>query len=193
MPLPAGTRLGHYEILSPLGSGGMGDVYRARDERLHRDVALKVLPERFAIDHDRMARFTREAQLLASLNHPNIAAIYGVEEMAGGSALILELVDGETLAERVAKGPLRVDDALRIALQIAEALEAAHEKSVIHRDLKPANVKITTQGTVKVLDFGLAKALDGDTSAASDLSQSPTLSVAATQAGIILGTAPYMA
>ena len=140
----------------------MGDVYRARDTRLHRDVALKVLPDRFALDPDRMARFTREAQLLASLNHQNIASIYGVEEARGSSALVLELVDGETLAERIAKGPIRIEEALRIALQIAEALEAAHEKSIIHRDLKPANVKITSQGTVKVLDFGLAKALEDE-------------------------------
>ena len=192
MPLESGTQLGPYEILSPLGAGGMGEVYRARDGRLHRDVALKVLPDAFARDQDRMVRFTREAQLLASLNHPNIAAIYGVEESRGRSALVLELVDGETLAERIAKGPVRIEEALRIALQIAEALEAAHEKSIVHRDLKPANVKMTSQGTVKVLDFGLAKALEDDTTLSHNLSQSPTLSRLATGAGIILGTAGYM-
>ncbi len=157
MPLKPGTQLGPYEILRPLGSGGMGDVYRARDTRLHRDVALKVLPDRFALDPDRMARFTREAQLLASLNHQNIASIYGVEEARGSSALVLELIDGETLAERIEKGPIRIEVALGIALQIAEALEAAHEKSIIHRDLKPANVKITSLGTVKVSISALPK------------------------------------
>ncbi len=191
--LKSGTLLGPYDILEPLGSGGMGDVYRARDTRLQRDVALKVLPDRFALDADRMSRFRREAQLLASLNHPNIAAIYGVEEEKGRSALVLELVDGETLAERIAKGPVRIEEAARIALQIAEALETAHEKSIIHRDLKPANVKTTSQGTVKVLDFGLAKALEDGVAQATHASQSPTMSAAATAAGIILGTAGYMA
>jgi serine/threonine-protein kinase len=193
MPLEAGKQFGMYQILSPLGSGGMGDVYRARDTKLNRDVALKVIPDFFERDHERLARFTREAQVLASLNHPNIAAIYGVEEISGRSALVLELVDGETLAERIAKGPIAIEEALTIALQIAEALETAHEKSIVHRDLKPANVKITSQGTVKVLDFGLAKALEDEPSGLPNLSQSPTLSVAATGAGIILGTAGYMA
>src|SRR5213080_3006492 len=148
MPLSSGTRLGPYEITAPLGAGGMGEVYRATDTKLGRDVAIKVIPEGFAQDTDRMVRFTREAQVLASLNHPNIAAIYGVEERA----LIMELVEGETLA-----GPLPVETALDYARQIAEALEAAHEKGIIHRDLKPANVKVTPEGVVKVLDFGLAK------------------------------------
>jgi len=171
----------------------MGEVYRARDTKLTREVALKVLPESVGQDRERMSRFTREAQLLASLNHPNIAAIYGVEEGSGGLALVLELVDGETLAERIDRGPLPLDETLRIALQIAQALEAAHEKNIIHRDLKPANVKITSQGTVKVLDFGLAKALQDDSSSSVNLSQSPTLSIGATQANAILGTAGYMA
>jgi serine/threonine-protein kinase len=193
MPLQSGTQLGLYQILGLLGSGGMGEVYRARDTKLSRDVALKVLPEALAKDRDRMARFAREAQLLASLNHPNIAAIYGVEEAGGGLALVLEYVDGETLAERINKGPMPLGEVLRIALQIAQALEAAHEKTVVHRDLKPANVKITTGGTVKVLDFGLAKALQNEPAASADLSQSPTLSIEATSAGMILGTAGYMA
>jgi serine/threonine-protein kinase len=171
----------------------MGEVYRARDTKLSRDVALKVLPELVGQDRERMARFTREAQLLASLNHPNIAAIHGVEEAGGGLALVLEYVDGETLAERINKGPLPIGETLRIALQIAQALEAAHEKTVVHRDLKPANVKITTEGVVKVLDFGLAKALqDESPSSSSNLSQSPTMSLGATNAGTILGTAGYM-
>jgi serine/threonine-protein kinase len=171
----------------------MGEVYRARDTKLSREVALKVLPESVGQDRERLSRFTREAQLLASLNHPNIAAIYGVEQASGGLALVLEFVDGETLAERIDKGPLPIGETLRIALQIAQALEAAHEKTVIHRDLKPANVKITPEGTVKVLDFGLAKALQDDVSSSSNLSQSPTMSVGATNAGAILGTAGYMA
>ena len=190
--LQAGTQLGVYEVLSPLGAGGMGEVYRARDTKLGRDVALKVLADTFVHDRERMARFRREAQLLASLNHNNVAAIYGIEESGGTMALVMELVDGETLAERIAKGRVPLQDALRIALQIAEALEAAHEKAVIHRDLKPANVKITSQGVVKVLDFGLAKALD-DEPGPSNFSQSPTLSAALTGAGYILGTAGYMA
>src|SRR5688572_1993514 len=193
MSLPSGSHLGSYQILGPIGAGGMGEVYRARDTKLTREVALKVLPESVGQDRERMSRFTREAQLLASLNHPNIAAIYGVEEGSGGLALVLELVDGETLAERIDRGPLPLDETLRIALQIAQALEAAHEKNIIHRDLKPANVKITSQGTVKVLDFGLAKALQDDSSSSVNLSQSPTLSIGATQANAILGTAGYMA
>src|ERR671936_1940558 len=157
MPLSVGTRLGPYEILSALGAGGMGEVYRARDTRLKREVAIKVLPESFANDADRLARFQREAELLATLNHPNIGAIYGFEESNGTSALVLELVEGPTLADRIAQGPIPLDEALPIARQIAEALEAAHEQGIIHRDLKPANIKVRDDGTVKVLDFGLAK------------------------------------
>ena len=179
MPLAPGTQFGPYEIQSALGAGGMGEVYRARDRKLNRDVALKILPELFALDPDRLARFKREAQVLASLNHPNIAAIYGLEDAAGVRALVLELVEGPTLADRIAGSagsedpalhdtgrgqpsprPMALDEALPIARQIAEALEAAHEQGVIHRDLKPANVKVRPDGTVKVLDFGLAKALD---------------------------------
>jgi serine/threonine-protein kinase len=171
----------------------MGEVYRARDTKLGRDVALKVLPDVLVRDSERMARLRREAQVLASLNHANIAAIYGIEESDGRLTLVLECVDGETLAERIAKGPLPVLEALKVALQIAEALEAAHEKAVIHRDLKPANVKITPEGAVKVLDFGLAKALGDDPGASPNFSQSPTLSAALTGAGFILGTAGYMA
>jgi len=200
MALTPGTRLGAYEIIALIGAGGMGEVYRARDTRLNRDVALKVLPELFAADPDRLARFKREAQLLASLNHPNIAAIYGFEEStdvgAGfnrlGGTLVLELVDGPTLADRIAQGPIPLDEALPIARQIAEALEVAHEHGVIHRDLKPANIKVRPDGTVKVLDFGLAKAFEGEAST-PDVSQSPTLSVAGTHMGLILGTAAYMA
>jgi serine/threonine protein kinase len=186
-----GKTLAHYEITSQLGKGGMGEVYRARDQKLGRDVAIKVLPEEFAKDADRVARFQREAKLLASLNHPNIAAIYGLEESAGTNFLVLELVEGETLADRLKRGPLAVEECLRLALQVAEALEAAHEKGVIHRDLKPANIKVTPEGKVKVLDFGLAKAFAGAREDVT-LSNSPTLSVAATQQGVILGTAAYM-
>ena len=162
MTIPVGTRLGSYEIVSPLGAGGMGEVYRARDAKLNRDVAIKVLPAGFAEDRERVARFRREAQVLASLNHPHIAAIYGLEHTDGVDALVLELVEGETLAERLAVGPLPVDEALETARQIARALEAAHERGIVHRDLKPANVKLTPAGEVKVLDFGLAKALAVD-------------------------------
>jgi serine/threonine-protein kinase len=192
MMLARGARLGPYEILAPLGAGGMGEVYRARDTRLGRDVALKILPEAFATDPDRLARFQREAQVLASLNHPNIAAIHGLEESNGVRALVLELVEGHTLADRIARGPIPVDESLLIAKQIAEALEAAHELGIIHRDLKPANIKLRADGTVKVLDFGLAKALE-PSQAARDPSQSPTItSPAMTQMGVILGTAAYM-
>ncbi|HWZ85044.1 MAG TPA: protein kinase [Thermoanaerobaculia bacterium] len=191
MTLTAGARLGPYEILSPLGAGGMGEVYRARDAKLQRDVAIKVLPLAVAEDADRLARFRREAQVLAALNHPHIAAIYGLEESDGVEALVLELVEGETLAERIAAGPVPIEEALAIARQIADALEAAHEKGIVHRDLKPANVKITPQGKVKVLDFGLAKALTGDRSS-PDVTHSPTLTAAATQAGVVIGTAAYM-
>ena len=191
MTLAAGTKLGPYEILSPLGAGGMGEVYRARDAKLNRDVAIKVLPEAVAEDAERLARFQREAQVLAALNHPHIAAIYGLEKAGNVEALVLELVEGETLAERIAAGPIPVDEALAIARQIADALESAHEKGIVHRDLKPANVKVTPQGKVKVLDFGLAKALTGDRSS-PDVTHSPTLTAAATQAGVVIGTAAYM-
>jgi serine/threonine protein kinase len=192
--LTAGTKLGPYEIVSPLGAGGMGEVYRARDTKLNRDVALKVLPESLAHDAERMARFEREAQVLASLNHPNIAAIYGLEESGPTRALVMELVEGQTLSEVVgARRAVPLQDALPIARQIADALEYAHERGIIHRDLKPANIKITPEGIVKVLDFGLAKALDLDaSSSASNISNSPTLTAAATQAGVIMGTAAYM-
>ena len=186
-----GKTLAHYEITSQLGKGGMGEVYRAKDSKLGRDVAIKVLPEEFAKDADRVARFQREAKLLASLNHPNIAAIHGMEESDGTHFLVLELVEGETLADQIKKGPIPVEEALKLALQMAEALEAAHEKGVIHRDLKPANIKVTPEGQVKVLDFGLAKAYAGEREQVN-LSNSPTLSDAATQQGVILGTAAYM-
>jgi len=189
--LTPGTRLGPYEILSPLGAGGMGEVYRAKDTKLGRDVAIKVLPEMLASDPERLARFEREARVLASLNHPNIAAIYGVEDSTSVKALVLELVEGPTLQDRIEAGAIPVEEALPIARQIAEALEAAHEKGIVHRDLKPANVKIDPAGNVKVLDFGLAKALDPAVSSSPDLSHSPTLSIG-TQAGMILGTAAYM-
>ena len=190
MPLSAGTRLAHYDVTALLGEGGMGQVWQATDTQLNREVALKILPDAFAADPDRLARFTREAQILASLNHPNIAAIYGIEEAEGMRALVLELVEGPTLADRISKGPIPLDEALPIAKQIAEALEAAHERGVIHRDLKPANIKVRDDGTVKVLDFGLAKALDPAPDV--DPSQSPTLTAAATQMGVIMGTAAYM-
>jgi eukaryotic-like serine/threonine-protein kinase len=189
--LAAGTRLGAYEILALIGAGGMGEVYRARDQKLGRDVAIKILPSAFRSDPDRLARFEREARSLAALNHPNIGAIYGIEEQLGQSALILELVEGDTLADRLRRGPLPIADALGIARQIAEALEAAHERGIVHRDLKPANTKITPAGTVKVLDFGLAKAM-ADDFVSPDLSQSPTMTLNATGAGVILGTAAYM-
>jgi Tol biopolymer transport system component len=182
MLLSTGTKVGHYEIVAPIGAGGMGEVYRARDTRLKRDVALKVLPDVFARDPDRMARFQREAELLASLNHPNIAHLYGVEERA----LVMELVEGDS-----PKGPMAFDDAWRIALQIADALEYAHEKGVVHRDLKPANVKVTPEGVVKLLDFGLAKALREQASA-SDVTISETLTMGATEVGVVLGTVSYM-
>ncbi len=191
MALPAGTRLGAYEILAAIGAGGMGEVYEARDTKLGRNVAIKVLPANFVNDPERLARFQREARMLAALNHPNIATIYGLEHSDNTHFLIMELVPGETLAERVKAGPVPVEEALKIAAQIAEALEAAHEKNIIHRDLKPANVKVTPEGKVKVLDFGLAKAFEGD-GASDDPSNSPTLSMAATMRGVILGTAAYM-
>ena len=191
MGLRIGTQLGPYEILSAIGAGGMGEVYRAHDGRLNRDVALKVLPEAFAADPDRMARFEREARVLGALNHPNIAAIYGLEELGSGRALVMELVAGETLADRIAKGRIQLDEVLLIAKQLSEALEYAHDRGVVHRDLKPANIKVTADGTIKVLDFGLAKALM-DEPVAADPRDSPTLSMAATMHGVILGTAAYM-
>ncbi len=210
MSLTPGTRLGSYEVVSPLGEGGMGEVYRARDTKLDRDVALKILPESFASDPDRLMRFEREAKTLAALNHPNIAAIYGIEESgsrpevqgAGGPevqesgstrALVMELVEGEDLSAIIARGPVPLDDAVAIARQIADALEAAHEQGIIHRDLKPANVKVRPDGTVKVLDFGLAKAMDLGTSGPLDPANSPTLTAGPTHIGMILGTAAYMA
>jgi len=191
MPIQSGTHLGPYEILSAIGAGGMGEVYRAHDPKLGRDVAIKVLPEAFARDAGRMARFQREAKLLASLSHPNIATIYGLEDSGSTRALVMELVEGPTLADRIKAGPIPVDESVRIAKQIADALEYAHERGIIHRDLKPANVKVTNDDTVKVLDFGLAKALEGDP-LSLDISTSPTISRMATQAGVLLGTAAYM-
>ncbi|MFZ0758408.1 MAG: protein kinase [Candidatus Sulfotelmatobacter sp.] len=193
MVLTSGTKLGPYEIQSPLGAGGMGEVYRARDTKLNRDVALKVLPEVLAHDPERLTRFKREAQILAALNHSNIATIYGFQESDGVCALAMELVEGQTLAEVVGSGHgVPLQDALPMAKQMADALEYAHERGIIHRDLKPANIKITPEGTVKVLDFGLAKALGVDAPSSSNISNSPTLTVAATQAGMIVGTAAYM-
>src|SRR6202451_2170459 len=191
MALAAGTKLGSYEVVAQIGAGGMGEVYRAHDTKLARDVAIKVLPAKFVNDPERLSRFQREARMLAALNHANIATIYGLEQSGGVTCLVMELVLGETVAERVKAGPLPIEDALKIAVQIAEALEAAHEKQIIHRDLKPANVKVTPEGKVKVLDFGLAKAFEGD-AANEDMSNSPTLSRAATMQGVILGTAAYM-
>src|SRR5437868_1182778 len=193
--LSTATKLGPYEIVAPLGAGGMGEVYRARDTKLGRDVALKILPATFTNDPERLARFRREAQVLAALNHPHIGQIYGLDATDGTQFLVLELVDGESLDRRIARGPIPVDDALSIAKQIAEALEAAHEKGIIHRDLKPANIALTRDGNVKVLDFGLAKALAPNAAgaAASRQTHSPTITTPAmTQAGVILGTASYM-
>jgi serine/threonine protein kinase len=199
MSLASGTRIGPYEITGVLGAGGMGEVYRAHDARLARDVALKVLPEVFAADPERLARFQREAQVLAALKHPNVGAIYGLEE----GALVLELVEGETLADRIARDAIPMDEALPIAKQIAEALQAAHEQGIVHRDLKPSNIKVQPDGCVKVLDFGLAKLTETagarEASRAGEvplahLSMSPTLtSPAATGVGVMLGTAAYMA
>ncbi|MBP1597891.1 MAG: serine/threonine protein kinase [Acidobacteria bacterium] len=187
----SGKTISHYQVLEKLGQGGMGEVYRADDTNLSRQVAIKVLPDEFAHDAERLTRFEREAKLLASLNHPNIASIYGLEKADGKPFLVLELVEGQTLAERLKKGRIPLDETLDICRQIAEGLEAAHEKGIIHRDLKPANVKVTPEGKVKVLDFGLAKAFQGETSA-PDVSKSPTLTEAMTHAGVILGTAAYM-
>ncbi len=193
MPLSAGDRIGTYEVLSAIGAGGMGEVYRARDTRLDREVAIKVLPSLFAEDRDRLARFEREARTLAALNHPNIAHIYGVVDSPAGAgslpipALVMELVAGEDLADRVARGPLPAGEAIRIATQIAEALDAAHERGIVHRDLKPANIKLTPDGSIKVLDFGVAKALDL-VSGTSDTVTSHDV----TQDGVVIGTASYM-
>src|SRR6266852_2314704 len=183
MPLSVGERLGPYEILAPIGKGGMGEVYRARDIKLKRDVALKVLPDAFARDPGRMGRFQREAEILASLNHPNIAAIYGLEDRA----LVMELVEGES-----PKGPMPFEDAWHIASQIAAALEYAHDKGIIHRDLKPANIKITPEGVVKLLDFGLAKAVAPPSAGDSQAEACATVTIGATEVGVILGTAAYM-
>jgi eukaryotic-like serine/threonine-protein kinase len=192
--IPPGSRIGAYEISGPIGSGGMGEVYRARDHRLQRDVAIKVLPAAVSGDADRAARFAREARTLASINHPNIAIVHGFEEVAGSHALVMELVDGPTLADRIAGGPLPADEAIAIAAQIADALDAAHEQGIIHRDLKPANIKVRPDGTVKVLDFGLAKAFGAGSDAAdSGRAESPTVTAhGATRDGVILGTAAYM-
>ena len=202
MPLERGTRLGPYEIESVLGAGGMGEVYRARDTRLKRDVAIKVLPAAFARDPDRIARLQREAEVLATLNHPNVGAVYGFEETPDAAGIVMELVEGPTLGDRIAHGPIPIDEALKMARQIADALDAAHEKGVIHRDLKPANIKVTPDGKVKVLDFGLAKLAEGPPKGGQyddrsvrlqpDLTVSPTVAVLATSAGLILGTAGYM-
>src|SRR6202167_1460298 len=192
MTLIAGTKLGSYQVTGAIGAGGMGEVYQAHDTKLGRDVAIKILPAAFARDPERLSRFQREAKTLAALNHPNIAAIYGLEEDAGTTYLVMELVPGDTLADRIKRnGPVPLEEVLSIARQMAEALEAAHEKGIVHRDLKPANVKVTPEGKVKVLDFGLAKAFSDDASAV-DISNSPTLSRAATMQGMILGTAAYM-
>src|SRR5277367_6013995 len=187
MPLVSGTRLGPYEILARIGAGGMGEVYRARHTKLDREVALKVLPDAVAQDPDRLARFEREARVLASLNHPNIAQIYGVEESGDKRAIVMELVPGETL-----RGPMPLNEALRIAGQIADALGAAHEKGIIHRDLKPANIMLTPDGVAKVLDFGLAGAAQPSGTSRADAEKSPTLTMNSMQAGIIVGTAAYM-
>jgi serine/threonine-protein kinase len=193
MALSPGTRVGVYEVLAKLGEGGMGEVYRAVDSSLARQVAIKVLPDAVAVDSDRLARFDREAKTLASLNHPNIAAIYGLERSAGTNALVMELVDGNTLSDVIAQGAMPIADVLPIAKQIAEALEAAHGQGIIHRDLKPANIKVRPDGTVKVLDFGLAKAMESSDTAVPNVSHSPTITTPAlTRAGMLLGTAAYM-
>jgi hypothetical protein len=186
-----GKRLGPYEVISVIGAGGMGEVYRARDMKLGRDVAIKVVPEELARDAERMARFQREAKFLASLNQPNIASIYGLEDSNSTPALVMELVEGPTLADRIRSGPIPIDEALPIARQICDALEYAHERGIAHRDMKPANVKVKSEDAVKILDFGLAKAVQGDDTA-TNAANSPTLSQMGTQAGILLGTAAYM-
>ena len=189
MALPPGTRLGPYEVTAQIGAGGMGEVYRATDTNLKRSVAIKVLPAAVAADPERLARFQREAEVLAALNHPHIAAIYGLERSDGTTALVMELVEGPTLADRIEKGAIPLDEALPIAKQIAEALEAAHEQGIIHRDLKAANIKVRNDGTVKVLDFGLAKAMEFTGAMSASASMSPTITTpAVTHAGMILGT-----
>src|SRR5262249_35741314 len=190
MALQPGTRLGSFEVVGPLGAGGMGEVYRARDLHLGREVAIKALPEGFAKDPARAARFDREARLLATLNHPAIAAIYGAEEFDGLPCIIMELVPGQTLNEVLARGPLPLAEALDYAGQIADAPEAAHEKGLIHRDLKPSNIKVTPEGKVKVLDLGLAKAMEP--SPTQDLSLSPTMPLEETQPGVVLGTVEFI-
>src|SRR5437016_7029354 len=190
MSIIAGKTIGSFEVLSIVGRGGMGEVYRARDTKLKREVAIKILPEEFSRDPDRIARFQREAEVLASLNHPNIAAIYDLAEAEGLRFLVLEFVEGETLAERIKRGAIPIEEALNIAKSICEALEVAHDKGITHRDLKPANIKLTPDGKVKVLDFGLAKVRES-TNPAMSLSESPTLITAPTSA-VILGTAAYM-
>src|SRR5881296_3643517 len=193
MPFATGSRLGVYTILDPLGAGGMGEVYRALDTRLGREVAIKGLPEEFSRDPARLSRFEREARMLAALNHPSVAAIYGLEEADRTKFIVMELVLGETLSEKLARGGLALDESLSIARQIAEALEAAHERGIIHRDLKPANIKVTPEGRVKVLDLGLAKAFDTKVAGSEpDLSLSPTIVSDGTQPGVILGTAEFM-
>jgi eukaryotic-like serine/threonine-protein kinase len=189
MPIAAGTRFGAYEVIDALGAGGMGEIYRARDTSLKPDVAIKVLPAALADDAERLARFQREAEVLASLNHPNIAHLYGLERGADRTGLAMELVEGPTLAERLERGPIPIDEALRLASQVADALEAAHARGIVHRDL-PANIKLTPDGTVKVLDFGIAKALD--TRAIGGSAPTVLTTPAMTEAGIVLGTAAYM-
>src|ERR1700686_1282901 len=191
MPLSPGDKLGHYEVLSLLGQGGMGEVYRARDTTLKRDVALKVPPATFLRDPERMARFQREAEVLASLDHPNIGHIHGIVDSEDSRGLVLALIEGPTLADRIEAGTIPLDEAVAMSKQIIEALEYAHDRGVVHRDLKPANIKITPEGVVKVLDFGLAKVLE-DEPPKSSLSNSPTMTVGHTRAGMILGTAAYM-
>jgi eukaryotic-like serine/threonine-protein kinase len=191
MPLEKSARVGRYEILAAIGAGGMGKVYRARDAKLGRDVALKVLPVAFARDAERLARFQRESKVLASLIHPNIASIYGLEDSGATPALVMELVEGPTLADRIRSGPIPIEETLRIAKQIPEALEYAHERGIVHWDLKPANVKLTSDDAVKVLDFGLPKAIEGD-AASIDIAASPAISRMATLASVLLGTAAYM-
>src|ERR1019366_7662130 len=192
MPLSPGDKLGHYQVLSLLGVGGMGEVYRANDTRLDRQVAIKVLPDALARDPERLARFEREAKVLASLDHTNIGHIYGLVDSTDSRGLVLALIEGPTLADQIAIGPLPLEDALRIAAQICDALEYAHDRGVVHRDLKPANIKITPDGVVKVLDFGLAKVLEDEPSPSALMSNSPTLTIGQTRAGMILGTAAYM-
>src|SRR5678815_1695751 len=190
MSISPGSRIGPYEVTAPLGEGGMGVVFRGRDSRLQRDVALKLLPENLSNDPDRLSRFEREAQVLASLNHANIAQIYGLEQVNGSTCIVMELVEGETLAERIKRGPLPHDEALEVSRQIADALSVAHERGIVHRDLKPANIKLTPNGTVKVLDFGLAKAV-GQRGSDSNMTAMPTMA-SGSIVGSIVGTPGYM-